>query len=336
MEKQMMKLSTNLNKYFSNLIELGLDQDLPRKQVIKGKKDLLPILKENSSILLLNDGMDLEELAEELSELAIYIQAFASNCLKFKPSEESPIDITDRRKFRFKKAKLLNHDDYVVQKKYSKKAFDFVHKLYYLEEFGYDKGNDLLEGISITLEPKKLINDKNEGVVIAGGGKFKLPPSLHEEFMRDLTSLMEKFTGRIDMHKDLNARLDFDSQIVITILKEISEPYLREVVYKTTQIQESFPSPPEALLLAFVLVTAGILRTEIKYDSKPIRNGGRKVYDKPTHAELGKIDKSKPKIIKPSNRPYITWLRERITSEPENRGLFYTDKTAHQFLTELV
>ncbi|MBX2961991.1 MAG: hypothetical protein KF687_05715 [Cyclobacteriaceae bacterium] len=330
----MKKPSTNLNKHFSTLIQLGLDQELPREQIVRGKNHLLSILVENSNLLSLNDDADLEELAEELSELAIYIQAFATNCLKFKPSADSPIDITDRRKFRFKKSKLLNHDDYVVQKKYSRKAFDFVHKLYYLEEFGYDKGNDLLDGISITLEPKKLINDKKEGVVIVRGEKFKLPPSLHEEFIRDLTSLVEKFTGRIDMHKDLNAKLDFDSQIIITVLKEISEPYLREVIYK--DIKENFPSDPEALLLAFILVTAGILPTEIEYDSKPVRNGGRKVYDKPPTPDLGKIDKTKPKITKNYKRPYITRLREKIASEPEHRGLFYSDKTANQFLSELL
>ncbi len=336
MEKQAKKLPTKLNKYFSSLIELGLDQELPREQVVKGRNYLLPILAESSNILLLNDDVDLGELAEELSELAIYIQAFASNCLKFELSSDSPIDITDRRKFRFKKTKLLNHNDYVAQKKYSRKAFDFVHKLYYLEEFGYDKGYDLLEEVSITLGPKKLINDKKEGVVIAGSEKFKLPPSLHEEFMRDLTSLVEKFTGRIDMHKDLNAKKHFDSQIIITILKEISEQYFREVVYKDLQIRGNFPSHPEALLLAFVLVTAGILPTEINYGLQPIKNGPRKVYDKPTHPELGKIDKTKPKLTKDYGRPYITHLREKITSEPEHRGLFYTDKTAHQFLNELM
>lgn len=335
MGKIMKKQSINLSRHFSNLIKLGLDQELPRGQIVKGKNHLLPILREHSKRLLLNEVIDLEKLAEELSELAIHIQAFAFNCLKLAPLTDAPINIADKDKFRFKKAKLLSRSDYVDDKKYSRKALDFVHKLYYLNEFGYEKGNDLLRSISVKLEPKGLINNKKEEILIAGNESFKLPPSLHEEFIRDLTALVEKFTGRIDMYKDLHARKDFGSQIIIAILKESCEPYFRKSIYKAGKTNIKFPSDPEALLLAFVLVTAGILPTETEYNMQPIRNGRRKVYAKTTHPELGKIDK-KTKVDKDYERPYITRIRERITSEPERRGVFYTDKTTHKFLNELV
>jgi hypothetical protein len=335
MDKVMKKKeSINLNKYFSGLIELGLDQELPTDQIGMGKKYLFPILKKYSNKLRLNKRTNLEALTEELVEIAIYIQAFAFNCLKLDPLTGAPINIADRSKFKFKKARLLSQADYVSNQKHSKNAFDFVQKLYYLNESGYDKGHDLLKRISIKLEPKNLINDKKEKIVIAGNQNYKLPPTLHEEFVRDLSVLIEKFTGRIDAYKALQARKNFDSQMVITIFKEAFMPYLRETFYTGKKHRRQFPSNEEALLMAWILVLAGVLPAETEYDKKPPGNGRRRVYRKTANPELGKIDKT-TKVNKDYNRPYITYLRKKVTSEPFKRGVFYIDGESHKFLHEL-
>lgn len=324
----------NLSNYFTSFIKLGLDQEVPRVQIVQGSKYLLPILQKHSKKLLLSEDTDFEQLAEELSELAVYIQAFYFNCLSLLPLTNSPINIANRKAFRFKKAKLLSRREYLDNKKYSDKALSFVQKLYYLKELGYDRDVEFLKSISINLKLKKLINDRKEGIVISGSENFKLPPSLHREFIEGLSTLVEKFTGRVGMYKDLQARKEFDYQVIITLLKEACEPYFRRVIYNADKSRAKFPTDPEALLLAFILVTCGILPTETDYNTNPTKNGVRKVFAKALHPELGKIDK-RNKVKKEYDRPYITYIRDKITTEPQGRGVFYTDKMAHQSLNEL-
>jgi hypothetical protein len=60
----------------------------------------------------------------------------------------------------------------------------------------------------------------------------------------------------------------------------------------------------------------------------------RGISTKATIPELGKIDKTR-KVNKDYDRPYITYLRDKVTSKPRKRGFFYSDQTAYKFLGQL-
>lgn len=290
--KQLMETqSNNLNKYFSSLINLGLDQELPQDQVDNGRNFLINILQEHSDKTEMQDIEQIIQRADELSRLAIVVQAFAFNCLKMMPHADAAVDVTDKTKYRYKEARLMSLDEYRESKKYRDKVFNDLNKLDALISARLRSATDPLKNISVTLNLHTAIAEDGIDPGIISKEPIKLPPALHDEFLKSLETLFEKYVGRVDMYRDLTARKDFDRRLVIEIVKESSAPYFREYIY-TNRNQETFPTKKEALVIAFVLVAAGVLRGAKEYYKNPVGHG----LTTPTNA-----------------RPYISYLHEEIT-----------------------
>jgi len=291
MDRLMESKQNNLNKYFSNLIDLGLSQELPQHQIDKGRDFLINILQEHSDKTGIKGSEELVQRADELSKLAIVVQAFAFNCLKMVPPADAPINVADKVNFKYREARLMSLDEYRESKKFYDKTFKSLNKLDALISARKRFLTDPLKSVSVTLNLHNPIEENGVDPKIEVNETVKLPSVLHDEFLKSLDTLLEKYVGRTDMYRDLIARKDFDRRLVIEVIKESSRSYMREHIFNS-ETKEIFPSKKEALIIAFVLVTAGILPGAKEYYKSPVGHG---------------------LTTNTNARPYISYLHEEIT-----------------------
>ncbi|MBX2956819.1 MAG: hypothetical protein KF846_11715 [Cyclobacteriaceae bacterium] len=267
---------------------MGLDQELPKNQIVKGRDYLNSILQKYSEDTGIKGTEEIVQLADELSKLAVVIQAFAYNCLRVIPHPEAAVDVTDKTKYKYREARLMSLDEYRESKKYRDKIFKNLNKLDVINA-RLKSASDTLKSISVTLNLHSPIEEDGVDPEIDLTETLKLPHAIHYEFLMSLETLLEKYVGRVDMYKDLIARKDLDRRIIIEVTKESSATYLRDIF--PDQKQATFPTKSEALIIAFVLVAAGILHGEKEYYKNPIGHG----------------------LTTANARPYISYLREEIT-----------------------
>ncbi len=356
---------------FENFKSFGLEGTAPKQLIDKASKFLREELSEEKYGLRLATK-ELDFIANEMSRMAIAIQAFAINCSKITPLNRAPINISHGYpEIKFKQNVFVNTDFNTIIKA-KDKYLDLVYKLYHLNEIDPTLVKkitvkiELNKSVEIEIERLDLQEDINNLLYLKNKRKlsteekttlsqnqnkltatpdpkkvkklneeFTIPSQMHNETISILTYLIENLTAYIDLYSDLNARKDRAEKAVYNLSIDAILPYLRKYIYPTDKIYDDIkydkqeaPKTEEFLIIALILVTAGILPTEEEYPYSKLKrkNGTRPVQKR----YFDRILKEETKQIK-RNRSYSTRMIEIVEDSYKKANKDKKDKGKEEY-----